>query len=271
MISSVLIILSIALGIITSFLGFDLNIGLKILFALLFAIAYAVAFVLLFFLILTIITLPISKKKEYTYNRKWRNIQTNYCAFFLKLTNCKIKYIGKEKLPIDTNYLIVNNHRSNVDSIVIDSLIRERDLIFVAKKSLFKIPWFGKLIRRIAYLCLDRKDPRKDLSEIKRGIQIMDEGEISICVFPEGTRNFTDEVLLPFKDGCFNLATKSKKPIVISCIKGTHEVNNGLLFKKHDITYTIIDVLYYDDYKDMNTIQLGELVRDKIYEEYIKA
>ena len=173
MISTIIIIVSIILGFITSYFGFNLNTLPMILVGIAFAIAYAIGFVLLFFIILSFITLPISKKKTYTYKDSYRNILRNYCAFFLKLTNCHITYIGKEKLPKDTNFVLVSNHRSNVDSLVIDTLLKEQKLIFVAKKSLFKIPWFGRLIHRLAYLKLERNDPKKDLVEIKRGIDLI--------------------------------------------------------------------------------------------------
>ena len=89
-------------------------------------------------------------------------------------------------------------------------------------------------------------------------------------VFPEGTRTINkDYTLGEFKPGCFNLAIKSKSKIVLSCTRYTDLVNKGLLFKRHKVFYDIIGIIDYEEYKDMNTIELSKLCHDKI-EEYLK-
>ena len=78
-----------------------------------------------------------------------------------------------------------------------------------------------------------------------------------------------DYTLGEFKPGCFNLAKKSKCKIVLSCTRYTDLVNKGLLFKRHKVFYDIIGIIDYEEYKDMNTIELSKLCHDKI-EEYLK-
>ena len=89
-------------------------------------------------------------------------------------------------------------------------------------------------------------------------------------VFPEGTRTINkDYTLGEFKPGCFNLAKKTKCKIVLSCTRYTDLVNKGLLFKRHKVFYDIISIIDYEEYKDMNTIELSKLCHYKI-EEYLK-
>ena len=67
-------------------------------------------------------------------------------------------------------------------------------------------------MRDIGCLFLDREDIKQGLSVIKQGTEYMKQGH-SMVVFPEGTRNQTD-TLLPFREGGYKMAEKSKSPIV---------------------------------------------------------
>ena len=109
---------------------------------------------------------------------------------------------------------------------------------FTIKKSLFKIPFVGRLIHGCNYICLDRKNLKQELLAIRKGINILNDKseKCSVGVFPEGTRTLNEDYsLAEFRPGCFNLAKKSHVPIVIFALKNTDKVNNGLLIKIHHI------------------------------------
>ena len=91
--------------------------------------------------------------------------------------------------------MIISNHRSNLDSLVIDNYLKDYPLVFVAKKSLFKIPFVGRLIHGCNYICLDRKNLKQELLAIRKGINILnDKNEnCSVGVFPEGTRTLNED------------------------------------------------------------------------------
>lgn len=228
--------------------------------------AYILAQVVVFFLTAFILTLPLKDKESEEYSQFYRFVMRCYTKVCLSLFSVKINAEGIEKLPKDENFVIVSNHLSNLDSLVMDVYLKDYPLVFVAKDSLFKIPFFGKMIRKIGYLSLDRSDVRQELITMKKGISILDKGIASIGVYPEGTRNFTDETLLEFKPGCFHLVTKSKKPLVVCITRGTNEVKNNLFFKKHEVTFRIIRVIQYEEIKDLNTYQISELVRNIMLE-----
>ena len=168
--------------------------------------------------------------------------------------------------------MVISNHRSNLDSLLIDTYLKEFGLVFVAKKSLFKIPFVRRIIHGCNYIYLDRGDIKQECRAIKKGINILNDSNdlCSVGVFPEGTRTINkDYTLGEFKPGCFNLAKKTKCKIVLSCTRYTDLVNKGLLFKRHKVFYDIIGIIDYEEYKDMNTIELSKLCHDKI-EEYLK-
>ncbi|MDY3762400.1 MAG: lysophospholipid acyltransferase family protein [Candidatus Onthovivens sp.] len=270
----VFVCLSLISGFLIGFLAFPtLEVYYQILISIGFSIASLLALIILFFIILFFLTIWEPLKKERTKQSKYyRKVLLFYNYFLFDLFNMKIEYSGLEKLKRDEKYMVISNHRSNLDSLLIDTYLKEFGLVFVAKKSLFKIPFVRRIIHGCNYIYLDRGDIKQECRAIKKGINILNDSNdpCSVGVFPEGTRTINkDYTLGEFKPGCFNLAKKTKCKIVLSCTRYTDLVNKGLLFKRHKVFYDIIGIIDYEEYKDMNTIELSKLCHDKI-EEYLK-
>ena len=270
----VFVCLSLISGFLIGFLAFPtLEVYYQILISIGFSIASLLALIILFFIVLFFLTIWEPLKKERTKQSKYyRKVLLFYNYFLFDLFNMKIQYSGLEKLKRGEKYMVISNHRSNLDSLLIDTYLKEFGLVFVAKKSLFKIPFVRRIIHGCNYIYLDRGDIKQECRAIKKGINILNDSNdpCSVGVFPEGTRTINkDYTLGEFKPGCFNLAIKSKSKIVLSCTRYTDLVNKGLLFKRHKVFYDIIGIIDYEEYKDMNTIELSKLCHDKI-EEYLK-
>lgn len=270
----VFVCLSLISGFLIGFLAFPtLEVYYQILISIGFSIASLLALIILFFIVLFFLTIWEPLKKERTKQSKYyRKVLLFYNYFLFDLFNMKIEYSGLEKLKRGEKYMVISNHRSNLDSLLIDTYLREFGLVFVAKKSLFKIPFVRRIIHGCNYIYLDRGDIKQECRAIKKGINILNDSNdpCSVGVFPEGTRTINkDYTLGEFKPGCFNLAKKTKCKIVLSCTRYTDLVNKGLLFKRHKVFYDIIGIIDYEEYKDMNTIELSKLCHDKI-EEYLK-
>ena len=92
-----------------------------------------------------------------------------------------------------------------------------------------KVPLLSTWMHFVYCLFLDRENPKEGLKTILQAIDYVKKG-ISICIFPEGTRNKNEQLsdLLPFKEGSLKIAEKSGCPVVPVAIKGTAEV-----FEKH--------------------------------------
>ena len=192
-----------------------------------------------------------------------------YERFGLRLFNVHVKVVNKEMVPNEP-FILISNHRSNIDSFVIDKVLKDKKMIFAAKKSLFSIPGFGKLIWRNNYLYLTREDERKDYKELVYGASLMNEQNYSIGIFPEGTRNFTEETLLPFLKGYLLLLNKTKKPLVIACLRGTHNVNDKLFIKRHNVTLEFIEVLDYEKYSNMSKDDINSYAEKLVKECFVK-
>lgn len=125
---------------------------------------------------------------------------------------------GLEHLQAGQSYVYAANHRSNFDIFVIYRVIPGR-FLWVAKKSLFKIPLFGQAIGRMGCVPVDREN----LQEAVRSLNLAAarvQGGTSMIIFPEGTRGTIPD-LLPFKKGVFIMAQKAGQPIVPVSISGT--------------------------------------------------
>lgn len=228
-----------------------------------FGIAFILAFAVLFFLIIGIFDLRVKKNEIPTrYSKTYRRLYTIYQSFLLSLFSVKLTVNGMDKVPNDTNFILLQNHRSNVDPIFTDFLFKKYPMIFVAKESLFKIPFFGKIVRHIGYVKLCRKSGMDDATEIIRGLRWVRSEECSLCVYPEGTRNKTypNPKMLDLKEGTLAIAKKAGKPIVISAIHGTEKINDKLLMKIHKIQVDVVEVIKPEEYADLSVEELTSKV-----------
>ena len=141
--------------------------------------------------------------------------------FILKITGAKITVIGEENVPKDTPVLYIGNHRSYFDILLTYSRCPIRTG-YIAKKEMEKIPLLSTWMRYLHCLFLDRKDIKQGLKTILTAVDKVKSG-ISICIFPEGTRNKNEKEtdLLPFHEGSFKIATRAKCPIIPMAISGS--------------------------------------------------
>lgn len=130
----------------------------------------------------------------------------------LWITGADIHIIGHENVPRDEAVLYVANHRSFFDILL--TYCRTPGLTgYVAKDGMAKIPLLSTWMRRLYCLFLNRTDIKEGLKTILTGIEQIKSG-ISMCIFPEGTRNKTGEGMLPFKEGSLKMAEKTGCAII---------------------------------------------------------
>ena len=156
---------------------------------------------LLYVLFLTVCALLVDTKKEYEHDSPfYRRLLYGATACCIRLLHIHIHVDGMEKLPKDGRFLLVCNHRSNFDPILTWQVMKERNLAFVSKAENFQIPIFGRIIRRCCFMAIDRENPRNALLTIEKAAKLIESDEVSIGIYPEGTRS-KECVLLPFHNG----------------------------------------------------------------------
>ncbi len=142
------------------------------------------------------------------------------------LSGTKVIIVGEENVPKDKAVLYVGNHRSFYDIILTYPKV-PRPTGYVAKKEMLKVPLLSVWMKYLHCLFLDRDNIKEGLKTILQAIEMVKSG-ISVCIFPEGTRNKTADTFLPFHDGSFKIAEKSGAPIIPMTI-----VNSAAVFEDH--------------------------------------
>ncbi len=181
----------------------------------------------------------------------------------------KVTVIGKENMPNEAA-LYVGNHRSFFDILVL--YVQFQNLTgFIAKDSIEKIPSLRVWMRYLYCLFLKRDDMKQGLQIILQAIDYVKQG-ISICVFPEGTRNKGEELsVLPFKEGSMKIALKTGCPIVPVSLNNTAEIfeNHMPRMKKTHVVLEYGKPIYPNDLGRDEQKHLGATCQ-KIIEETIK-
>lgn len=153
--------------------------------------------------------------------RDYRSLRIVQFGFkcILKLSGVTVTVIGEERIP-DEPVLFIGNHRSFFD-IILTYARCKRLTGYVAKDTMEKIPLLSRWMKYLYCLFLNRDDPKEAMKTIIKAIDQVKQG-ISICIFPEGTRNKGEELsMLPFKEGSFKIATKTGCAIVPICLNNT--------------------------------------------------
>ena len=186
-------------------------------------------FVALFVVLFLIIGIPVLgiewligkvSKKTMDYS-SLRLVQWAF-KMIIKLAGIELTVIGEENIS-EGPVLYIGNHRSFFDIVI--TYARCKNLTgYIAKKEMLSIPLLRTWMKRLYCLFLDRENPKEGLKTILQAIDYVKNG-ISICIFPEGTRNKGEELsLLPFKEGAFKIATKTGCPIVPISMNNTAEI-----------------------------------------------
>ena len=191
----------------------------------LLVLLFVVGFLLLFLPILFVLWL-IGMKWPHAKDKAARAIIYQAFSIVRFLSGTKLMIIGKENIPTDQAVLYVGNHRSYYD-IILSYLAVPGMTGYISKKEMNKIPILRKWMKAIGCLFLDRDDIRKGMQMVLDAITKVKSG-ISIFIFPEGTRNKSDDEFLPFHGGSLKIAEKSGCPIVPVAINGSDDV-----FEKH--------------------------------------
>lgn len=188
----------------------------------------------------------------------------------LRICGTKAIVIGEENVPKDTAVLYVGNHRSFFD-ILLTYVRVPRPTGYVSKKEMEKIPLLSIWMKLLHCLFLDRDNIKEGLKTILQGVEKAKNG-ISICIFPEGTRNRVPDTFLPFHEGSFKIAEKADVPIVPITLNNTAAIFEDQ-FPKIRKTTVIIEYgapLCIRDLEKEDRKFIGAKVQKIIEETYFK-
>jgi 1-acyl-sn-glycerol-3-phosphate acyltransferase len=141
----------------------------------------------------------------------------------------RVRFEGRERLPWKGPAVLVSNHLSLLDIVVLYGLFRPYK--WVAKAELFKVPFVGWVMVLNDYVKIRRGDRESIRQMMDHSRRHLERGS-PVLLFPEGTRS-ADGVLQRFKDGGFKLALETGVPVIPIAITGTHEAlpKRGLVLR----------------------------------------
>ena len=221
--------------------------------------------ILIVLLVVFIASLTVNTKKERTKPSKWAYFwlsQGIKCIDAFSNVNCKV--IGASKLP-KKPFVLVCNHRSNYDPMIIIEQFSLRKIIFISKPSNFKIPMVGRFLKGSCYQAIPREDPVGSLEVIKKCTSLVEDHGVSVGVFPEGTRQ-RKEIIGPFHEGVFNIAIHGNAPLVITCIKGTEKIAGRAPFKRTKIVLKVIGVISPEELQGQTAKAVSDLAQKLMIE-----
>jgi 1-acyl-sn-glycerol-3-phosphate acyltransferase len=177
----------------------------------------------------------------------------------------KVRVIGREKINRKATYVMVSNHQSGADIIVLFLLWNH--FKWIAKGSLFRAPFIGWNMSLNGYIALDRGSMTSIRKMMTEAGELLREGN-SVMIFPEGTRS-ADGNLQPFKTGAFLLALQNQVPILPVAISGTAKAirKNGFLINRNPfISATVLEPIPFSEIKSKEPKEIAGLVHAKITE-----
>ena len=188
----------------------------------------------------------------------------------LFLAGTKVVIKGEENVPKNEPVLYVGNHRSYFDIVITYS--RVPDLTgYIAKKEMLRWPLLVNWMKNLHCLFLDRQDVKQGLKTILTAIDKVKAG-ISICIFPEGTRNRVNDTFMEFHEGSFKVASKSGCAVIPMAI-----YNSAAIFEDHipwiRKTTVIVEYgkpFYIKDLPRETQKGVGAYSRDLIMENYFR-
>lgn len=214
-----------------------------------------IAFLIIFFpvtFLVWLIVLPFDRNRSVVH---WMLIYQAVIISYL-IPIWKIRVEGRKKAVKGTTYVIISNHQSILDILLINCL-RYR-FKWISKIENNKVPVLGWYLKMADYITVDRGDKESKEKMLEESYRCLKKG-IPIMIFPEGTRSADREIAF-FKRGAFQLAISAGVPILPVLMDGTGGVlpKHGIIFGGfHRITIRVLDPVLPDTFGTANPDELA--------------
>ena len=199
---------------------------------------------------------------EYSEENNYRYVQ-HIVDLMQKTGHIKTEVFGHENLPKEGGYMMYPNHQGKYDAYGLISVHEQPCTVVMDIKKSNGI-FIKQILDTIKGKRLDKENNRQAMKIINEIAEEVKQGRRYI-LFPEGTYdNKKKNSLIDFKSGCFKICLKSKVPIVPVALIDSYKVYNSWDIGEIKTQVHFLDPIFYDEYKDMNTHQIAELVKIKI-------
>lgn len=185
----------------------------------------------------------------------------------IKRLNVKLDISGLEELDPAKTYILMGNHRSYTDILIIFLAMAasKRDVSFMSKKEIFKVPFLGGAMKALNVIGVERGESSEAFKSLIRAVQALKNGE-NLVVFPEGTRS-VDGNLLPLKRGGFIMAVRAGMDIAPFVIHGSEKFmpKSGFFVYPADVSIKMLPTISVKGRKDKELMEIvDKSLRDAI-------
>ncbi|HPI54229.1 MAG TPA: lysophospholipid acyltransferase family protein [Chitinophagaceae bacterium] len=202
-------------------------------------------------------TLP-EKKASYIVQRGFQI----WMGIYMPLIFCPVTHRGRDNFKKGQNYVVTLNHNTLADVPVSSPGIPGPNRT-LAKVEMSKIPIFG-YIYKAGSILVTRQDASSRKESIPKMLEALHQG-LHLCLFPEGTRNKTDQPLARFYDGAFKVAIEAQKPIIPGLIFGTKAIldsNKKMWAWPHKVEFHFLPEISTAGLQQTDT----EMLKQKVFE-----
>ncbi len=185
------------------------------------------------------------------------------CLYIWLMPLWSVTISGRHKMDFHKGYVLVSNHQSQLDILVLYRLFFP--FRWVSKAEVFNLPFIGWNMVLNGYIKLKRGN-KESVEKMMQDCRNLLADNISVFFFPEGTRSKTG-VLRPFKPGAFILAKEMKKSILPVVINHTRDAlpKHSLRFQgRHQMAVTVLDEIPFSEFENEADEDLAERVRSLI-------
>lgn len=177
----------------------------------------------------------------------------------------EIEVHGEENLPKDNGFILFPNHQGLFDVLAIMESC-PNPLGIVVKKEASNIILVKQVIELLRGMSIDRQDIKASMKVIMKMTEDVKNGR-NYVIFAEGTRSKDGNHILPFKGGTFKSAVNAKCPIVPVALIDSFKPFDISSIRRQKVIVSFLDPIYPDQYIGMKTIQIADVVHDKIQQE----
>lgn len=202
-------------------------------------------------------------RHEERYSKEYRyGVARNMVRKMMRNARVKTKCFGLENLPKDGGYVMYPNHQGKFDALGIIH-VHDEPCSIVMDEERSRMILTNEFIDVLDGIRIDKNDLRKQLTSMR---QLADEVKAGrrFILFPEGGYDHNGNHLQEFKPGAFKAAIWARMPIVPVAVVDSYKLFDFNSLKKVTTQVHFLKPLYYEDYKNLNTKEIAERVKQSI-------
>jgi 1-acyl-sn-glycerol-3-phosphate acyltransferase len=218
-------------------------------YALWLGVLLTVPFLWVVAVLVWLVTVPFDRRLRvlHMYSCAWASLYTYVFPYWY------VSVRNRGRLRNDVAYVIVSNHQSLLDILVLFRLYRH--FKWVSKQVVFRLPFIGWNMSMNRYIAIRRGD-KADAVRMMSACGDALEGGSSILIFPEGTRSLDGE-LREFRHGAFTLALRHHVPVLPIVLDGTVDAlpKHGVVLPGADIVIQVLDPIDVAPFTDVDALR----------------